>query len=348
MSATSASAILSASLPRSALLAYGALGLPLAMAALPVYYVHVPRLYPEAIGMSLSLLGALLLVARLLDAGTDPLLGPSSDRSRRRQRLIVFALPGLAIGMLALLHPPSTAAPRWLVASLLLILASWTLLATPAAAYRPPKRGSLFGDLGSVLGDGRFRHLLPVFVLNGIAAALPATLVLFFVADVLQAEAWSGAFLALHFASAVAFLPLWVRLARRFGWVGSWLLSMLAAVAWPFALVCLLFGAALGAALTMPAALLADMAEQSPEGLGERPCRAQAGAYFSWWSLVAKLNFAHAAGPALPLLDIVGYRQGVAEDTAWLVVVYCLLPLAFKGGAALLVWRSRESLETRR
>ena len=276
MSATSASAILPASLPRSALLAYGALGLPLAMAALPVYYVHVPRLYPEAIGMSLSLLGALLLVAPLLDAGTDPLLGPSSDRSRRRQRLIVFALPGLAIGMLALLHPPSTAAPRWLVASLLL------LLATSAAAYRPPKRGSLFGDLGSVLDDGRFRHLLPVFVLNGIAAALPATLVLFFVADALQAEAWSGAFLALHFASAVAFLPLWVRLARRFGWVASWLLSMLAAVAWPFALVCLLFGAALGADLTMPTALLADMAEQSPEGLGERPCRAQAGAYFSW------------------------------------------------------------------
>jgi hypothetical protein len=45
------------------LLAYGALGLPLAMAALPVY-VHVPRLYAEAAGMSLSLLGALLLAAR--------------------------------------------------------------------------------------------------------------------------------------------------------------------------------------------------------------------------------------------------------------------------------------------
>jgi hypothetical protein len=47
-------------------------------------------------------------------------------------------------------------------------------------------------------------------VVNGIAAALPATLVLFYVADVLQAEAWSGAFLALYFVSGVAFLPLWV------------------------------------------------------------------------------------------------------------------------------------------
>jgi hypothetical protein len=75
------------------LLAYGAFGLPLAMAALPVY-VHVPRLYAEVSGMSLSLLGALLLAARLLDAGIDPLLGglerPDSESSapdRRRPAL---------------------------------------------------------------------------------------------------------------------------------------------------------------------------------------------------------------------------------------------------------------------
>jgi GPH family glycoside/pentoside/hexuronide:cation symporter len=47
-----------AAIPRRQLLAYGALGLPLAMAALPVY-VHVPRLYADAAGMSLSLLGGL-------------------------------------------------------------------------------------------------------------------------------------------------------------------------------------------------------------------------------------------------------------------------------------------------
>jgi hypothetical protein len=73
-----------------AMLAYGAFGLPLAMAALPVY-VHVPRLYAEIGGMSLSLLGALLLAARLLDAGIDPLArrlerpddeSPAPDRHR--------------------------------------------------------------------------------------------------------------------------------------------------------------------------------------------------------------------------------------------------------------------------
>lgn len=34
---------------RGALAAYGALGLPLAFAALPIY-VHVPRLYAEGLG----------------------------------------------------------------------------------------------------------------------------------------------------------------------------------------------------------------------------------------------------------------------------------------------------------
>ena len=52
-------------------LAYGALGLPLAMAALPVY-VHVPRFYAETVGIDLALLGVVLLAARLLDAGLDP------------------------------------------------------------------------------------------------------------------------------------------------------------------------------------------------------------------------------------------------------------------------------------
>ncbi|TXG94443.1 MAG: MFS transporter, partial [Rhodocyclaceae bacterium] len=46
-------------MPTRQWLAYGLFGLPLAMAALPVY-VHVPRLYADA-GINLALLGGLLL-----------------------------------------------------------------------------------------------------------------------------------------------------------------------------------------------------------------------------------------------------------------------------------------------
>ena len=420
--------------PLSRVIAYGALGLPLAMAALPVY-VHVPRLYAETAGISLSALGALLLIARLADAGIDPLLGMWSDRARRRQHLILLALPLLAAGMFALLHPPASGASGWLMASLLLTyfgfslasvayqswgadlggdsnqrtrltasregfgllgvvlaaslpavvsselsgglsLLAWlflpvvllagllTVFGSPGETSRasPTVKSSgnegVFVALWQVLDDHRFRRLLLVFVVNGVAAALPATLVLFFVADVLQAESSSGAFLALYFISGVACLPLWVAMSRRFGRVAAWVVSMLVAVAafswawllgagdvWAFAIVCLLSGAALGADLTLPAALLADMAQPSAEaGVGRSDAR-QAGSYFGWWNLVAKLNLALAAGLALPLLDVLGYQPGGGGDTAGLSAVYGLAPLFFKLLAAGLAWRWRRELE---
>jgi Na+/melibiose symporter-like transporter len=180
---------------------------------------------------------------------------------------------------------------------------------------------------------------------------LPATLVLFFVTDVLQAEAWGGAFLALYFAAGMAGLPLWVLISRRLGRVRAWLLAMALACAafagaaslgagdvWPFALVCLASGLALGADLALPPAMLADIAESREATTG-------AGGYFGWWNLVAKLNLALAAGIALPLLGALGYRPGGSEGLLALALVYCLLPIVFKFMAAALVWRWRNDLE---
>ena len=120
----------------------------------------------------------------------------------------------------------------------------------------------------------------------------------------------------------------------------SWAWSLGAGDVAAFALVCLLSGAALGADLTLPAALLADLAESG------RGSAAQAGAYFGWWNLVAKLNLALAAGLSLPLLDLAGYRPGDFASTAGLSAVYCLLPLCFKSLAAALAWRWRNTLES--
>ena len=74
----------------------------------------------------------------------------------------------------------------------------------PAHAPAQP----LLPSLRRVMGDVAFRLLLGVFVANGIAAALPATLFLFFVADVLQLERASGPLLAVYFVAGAASLPL--------------------------------------------------------------------------------------------------------------------------------------------
>lgn len=404
----------------------GALGLPLAFVALPVY-VHLPRFYAEVAGLSLAWLGGVLLAARLIDALIDPLLGWLADRVAR-PRLLAWALPPLAVGFAALLNPPSAHADLWLLASLTLTYAAFSaasvayqawgadagadsaqrarlaaaregfgllgvllaaalpgllagqfnegvtrlawllppllLLAaltsyhalgfgTPQRTAMRPATPPLLSSLRRVLGDTAMRRLLTVFVANGIAAALPATLFLFFVADVLRREAAGGMLLALYFVAAAASLPLWLRLSERCGRARAWQLSMLLAILafagasrvgegdlLPFAAICVASGVALGADLALPAALVADAGERL--GL--------AGACFGLWNMVAKLNLALAAGLALPLIGALGYVPGgeSGRGLSALAFAYALLPLAFKALAALLLGRWCPSLESLR
>jgi Na+/melibiose symporter-like transporter len=193
-----------------------------------------------------------------------------------------------------------------------------------------------------------FRALLSVFVVNGIASAVPATLILFFVQDRLQAAPhMQGLFLGSYFLSAALSIPLWLKLVERIGLVRSWGLGMLLAVAVfafaallgsgdsaAFMAVCALSGVALGTDLALPAALLAgSIAAHGDRGQAE-------GAYFGWWNFATKLNLALAAGVALPLLDWLGYRPGAQDPAALqtLTYAYCLLPCALKLLAATLLY----------
>ena len=289
-----------AGLGRAQLIAYGALGLPLAFAALPVY-VYAPKFY-AGLGLSLTTAGAILLFARIADGLIDPWLGSAADRAPGVKKFIGFALIPLALGMFGLFHPPpNIPLAAWLTGSVVVVtfgfsaasiayqawgaqigspaerttvtatreafglagvilaallpqlfaasieqglpataLAFVPLLAVCAAATlgRAPaapsaSTGAHRGARGApgVLASPRFRRLLLVFALNGIASAIPATLFLFFVADVLGMRQKSGLFLALYFISAALALPLWVRLAARIGMRQAWLCSMALAIA---------------------------------------------------------------------------------------------------------------------
>jgi GPH family glycoside/pentoside/hexuronide:cation symporter len=190
-----------------------------------------------------------------------------------------------------------------------------------------------------------FRALLTVFVVNGIASALPATLLLFFVQDRLQAPtSWEPLFLGSYFVCAALAIPLWLRLVVRIGLARTWGLGMLLSiVVFAFALalgpgdligfllVCALSGAALGTDLVLPSALLAGtIADSGDRGQAE-------GAYFGWWNFATKLNLALAAGVALPVLGALGYVPGTRDPHALQVLslAYCLLPCALKLLAAL-------------
>ena len=205
---------------------------------------------------------------------------------------------------------------------------------------RPASAGSLLQPLRSA----GFRRLLAVFMLNGIASAVPATLVLFFIQDRLQAPpAMEPVFLGCYFVSAALSIPLWLAMVKRFGLALSWLGGMLLAIAvfgWAtqigagqglaFLVICALSGVALGADLALPGALLAGTIQANGD-LGQAE-----GAYFGWWNFATKLNLALAAGLALPLLSLFGYSPGARSPQALgaLVVAYCILPCLLKLAAA--------------
>ena len=421
-----------ARLPASRLFAYGGLGLPLAMAALPIY-VHVPKFYADTLGLSLASIGFLLLLARAFDAIQDPLLGYWSDRSRQagRGRMVWIGVgaPLLALGMIGLFVPPAlstTGLSVWLVAMLLVVYTAYSMITISYQAHGaemssdPNERtrivsfreglglvgvflaaalpevlskisgaragfaqfSYLFGPLVVILalvmmrssppaitaqvsdekrifavmlkpfGNAQFRPLLWIFVMNGIAASIPATLVLFFIEDAIQRPDLTAQFLIAYFAAGAVGMPLWVRLSARIGKGRAWLCGMILSIAafvWAFLLgpgdaaaffaICIMSGLGLGADLALPPSILADVIdidERAGKGRNE-------GAYFGLWNLVTKGNLALAAGVALPLLGWLGYAPKgthTPEVLTALAAVYALLPCILKTGAVILLWRS--------
>lgn len=259
--------------------------------------------------------------------------------------LLAAALPELLVQRFG-----ATNGLMWFAAGFTPVLA----MATAITVIRGPSP-PFFAASGPLTASGflrplfnsRFRWLATVFLINGTAAAMPATLLLFYVADVLQRPDLTPLFLVLYFVAGAAGMPVWVRLAAAAGKVRAWLVSMglaVAAFVWAyflgagdaaaFAVVCVLSGLAFGADLALPASLLADVIDGDEDRAG-RPD----GVYFGMWHLLEKLALALAAGIALPLLQWLGYAPGSASAAgAALSAVYALAPCAIKLAAVLLLW----------
>jgi GPH family glycoside/pentoside/hexuronide:cation symporter len=149
-------------------------------------------------------------------------------------------------------------------------------------------------------------------------------------------------------------MPLWVRAVARFGLLRCWLVGMglaVAAFVWAarlgagdsaaFVAICLCSGAALGADLAIPGALLTSVIQRAGHALRFE------GSYFGWWTCANKLNLALAAGLSLPALQALGYAPGSTSEPALsaLALVYAALPCALKLAAAGLLWTYRHHLD---
>lgn len=202
------------------------------------------------------------------------------------------------------------------------------------------------------VGEGRWLwRLYGFYFFNATAAALPATLILFYIDDVIGRPDQTGLFLGAYFLAGLTTLGLWVKVSDRLGKERSWAAGSFIAAAglclaamlghgdvWPYLLVCILTGMALGVDLALPPAMLADAIR--PEQ------RSHTGIYFGMWALVAKFALAVAAGVALPALALLGYTPGEPGTAGLLAYVYAFMPLVFKGMAAFCLgrrlWRPNE------
>ena len=218
---------------------------------------------------------------------------------------------------------------------------AWTRAVQPVAIKGAPLAP---GAIWLPFRHSNFKRLLLVFMLNGTASAVPATLVLFFIQDRLQApSSMEPLFLGSYFLAAALSIPLWLALVKRTGLAKAWLCGMALSIAvfsWAtqidtgdttaFLIICALSGVALGTDLALPGAMLAGVIQTNGDS-GKHE-----GAYFGWWNFAIKLNLALAAGLALPLLGMFGYAPGVrsAEALSALVIAYCVLPCVLKLAAS--------------
>ena len=227
------------------------------------------------------------------------------------------------------------------------LLAALALWAMAAEWARYPLDASPGAGFGVVLGDSQARRLLIVAFLNATPVAVTSTLFLFFVETRLELPGWEGPLLLLFFLAAAVSAPLWARLADRIGARRALLAGMTLAIVTfafaltlgpgdllAFALICLASGAALGADMTLLAAIFARrMARVAPD----------AGQAFGLWAFVSKATLAVAALTVLPALEAAGLTPGApAPDQAlWmLTILYAGLPCVLKLIALALLARS--------
>ena len=201
-------------------------------------------------------------------------------------------------------------------------------------------------------GNRVFQRLLVAFFLNGFGNSIAATLFLLYCAQRLGLEDWRGALIFVYFLSGIVGVPLWNSLAKRTSKHRAWCLAMIfAAIVFSpapflpegslltFGAICVLSGLALGADITQPAAIQADVIDVDTASSGEQ----RSGTYFALWSLATKTSLALTVVAVLPLLEAFGFSANpqipsTALGITLLGFIYGWGPILLKMPAVAMMW----------
>lgn len=125
-------------LSRATIYTHGSLGLPLAVIGYPLA-IWVPAHYSGGLGLPLAMVGTILMLARLTDVITDPIMGELSDRFRtpigRRRPWLLIGTPLMMAGVYFLFMPPPGIGIGYFLFWLTFFFIGSTMIALPHRAW---------------------------------------------------------------------------------------------------------------------------------------------------------------------------------------------------------------------
>ena len=211
----------------------------------------------------------------------------------------------------------------------------WTLRERDQVPAAPAS--ARVGEYRMVFENRPFMILLAAYTISAIGGNLPATLILYYVQYVLGSNQ-ANLFLLLYFMAGILLLPVWVRLAHRFGKKETWVASMAINTGAflgvfflgpgdtaMYAVLVTLSGIGFGATLALPSAIQADVIDYDELKTGRR----REGQYIGLWSIAKKFAAAIGVGVGLAVLGATGYTPNVPQtDTVRLAlrILYALVP----------------------
>ncbi len=125
-------------LSRAQLVLFGLPEFAVYLAVIPMS-LYLPLFYSRDLGLSLTDIGLLLMVARISDVVTDPLIGALSDRTRtrwgRRKPWMVAGAPLMMVSAHQLFSPSGEVGNVYLLAWSVLLWFGWTMINIPYYAW---------------------------------------------------------------------------------------------------------------------------------------------------------------------------------------------------------------------
>lgn len=123
---------------RGVLFAYALPAFVLALPTIPVY-VFLPAFYGDQLELGLATTGLILLVARIFDTVTDPVIGVLCDRyawrGMRRKPWIAAGAVIAGIGMFRILNPGADVSGTYLLGWSVVLYLGWTMISVPYLAW---------------------------------------------------------------------------------------------------------------------------------------------------------------------------------------------------------------------